>query len=111
MSKRGVYAVLVGSMSINTLLVLDQPSYLFNCSVLSLTAFLVNVSTGLAFLFFPLIGLLADVCFTRYQVMKTSFAILSTTGIFFSHSLVRYTCRSCVRCDLAQKHLKLCSGY
>ena len=71
MSKRGVYVVLVGCVSINVLLTLDQPNYLF-------TSIFDTVIIGLALLFFPLIGFLADVCFTRYQMIKASFAILST---------------------------------
>ena len=48
-----------------------------------MSVIVVNVTIGVTLLFFPLIGLLADVCFTRYQVIKASFAVLSTTLIIF----------------------------
>ena len=82
MPKRGVYAVLVGCVLINLLFTLDQPSYLFNSSSPKFTITIVNVAVGFALLFFPLIGLLADVHFTRYRMIKASFVILSTTCIF-----------------------------
>ena len=81
--KRGVYAVLVGCLLINVLVSLDQPYYLFTYNSPKLSNVVVNINIGLALLFFPLIRVLADVCYTRYQLMKTSFAILSTTLIFF----------------------------
>ena len=83
MSKTGVYAVLVGCVLINVLFTLDQPSYLYNNHFPDSAVIIVNVTIGLALLFFPLIGFLADVRFTRYQMMKASFAILSTTLILF----------------------------
>ena len=83
MAKRGVYVVLVGCVLINVLFTLDQPTYVFNSNFLALSVITINVSIGLALLSFPLIGLLADVRFTRYQMMKTSFAILSMTIILF----------------------------
>ena len=82
MPKRGVYAVLVGCVLINLLFTLDQPSYLFNSNYPKFTITIVNVAVGFALLFFPLIGLLADVHFTRYRMIKASFVILSTTCIF-----------------------------
>ena len=81
MSKRRVYAVLVGCALVNVLFTLDQPSYLINNDAPISLVVSVNVNVGFALLFFPLMGLLADVCFTRYQMMKTCFIILSTTLI------------------------------
>ena len=81
MSKRGVYAVFVGCVLINLVLKLDQPRYVLNNIAPRLSVIVVNVTIGLALLFFPLIGLLADVCSTRYQMIRASFAVLSTTLI------------------------------
>ena len=58
-------------------LTLDKPSYLFRGVV-------GNINIRIALLFFPLIGFLADVCFTRYRMIQSSFAILSTTLILYS---------------------------
>ena len=66
MAKRGVYAVLVGCLFINGLFTLDQPSYLLNCIFGAMNISVYNVSIGFALLFFPLIGFVADVHFTRY---------------------------------------------
>ena len=90
MSKRGVYAVLVGCVLINVLFTLDQPSYLINNDAPYFLVVIVNVDIGFALLFFPLIGLLADVCFTRYQMIKASFVILSTTLITFIIEMIVY---------------------
>ena len=70
MAKRGAYAVLVGCHFINGLFTLDQPSYLFNTAFPVLKAIVLNVGIGFALLFFPLIGLVANVCFTRYRCGK-----------------------------------------
>ena len=80
MANRGVYAVLVGCLSISVF-TLDQPSYLIN--ILTHMVCALNVSIGVSLLLFPVIGLLADVCFTRYRMMQSSLVILSAILALF----------------------------
>ena len=74
MAKIGVYAILVGCLFVNGLFTQDQPSYFCNADVQTIDNFF-NVSIGFALLFLPLIGLVADVYFTRYRMIQASFAL------------------------------------
>ena len=89
-------------MLINILFTLDQPNYLFYSSYSSFSCLIINVTIGFTHLLFPLTGLLAYVSFKRYEMMKQSFAILSTKLIIFftSESIIRF----CLMSSWAKAH-------
>ena len=87
MAKKGVYAVLVGCLFVNGLFTLDQPSYLLNSNLCIVNANAFIVGIGVAPMLFPLIAVVADVCFiadcpSGFQWNDTSIlAIVSITLI------------------------------
>ena len=57
-----------------------QKQYLYNEQVTS-SRITVSISQGLMFLVYPLLGYLADVCLTRYRIIKWSFLVNFGGGI------------------------------
>ena len=74
--------VIINCLVIHSLVALDVPSYIINCNDQLSRVITGNVSVGLSLLLFPVFGLMADVCFTRYQMIQLSLIMLVACGIF-----------------------------
>ena len=81
MANKGALTVIISCLLIHFLFALDIPSYVINtASPVSLQVG-TNVGFGISLLLFPVFGLLADVCFTRYRMIQAALAILVIVGI------------------------------
>ena len=66
MANKGAFTVIVSCLLIHVLFALDMPSYWINSQHPFQTIVAQNVGLGVSLLLFPVFGLLADMCFTRY---------------------------------------------
>ena len=82
MANRGSFCC-PGRLSFHSVFTLDQPSYLINNFIPVYTVCGINVTIGVSLLLFPVIGLLADVCFTTYRMMQVSFVSSAAMLILF----------------------------
>ena len=78
MSLKGCVVIVICSILVQFLDLRKQ--YLYNENVAS-SRIAVSISQGLMFLVYPLLGYLADVCLTRYRIIKWSFLVNLGGGI------------------------------
>ena len=78
MSLKGCVLIVICSILVQFFDVRKQ--YLYH-ELITSSRIAVSVSQGLVFLVYPLLGYLADVCLTRYRIIKWSFLVNLGGGI------------------------------
>ena len=77
MDNRGAFTVIINCLLVHIMFALDIPSYIVNTQTIDSIMFALNGGFGVSLLLFPLLGFLADVYVTRYQMIQKSFLFLA----------------------------------
>ena len=90
MGYKAAAVILVNSFLIHIFIVFDNQAYLVNDYPYSSDQAAINIAIGIALLLFPMFGLVADVCLTRYKMIQVALFILAGILIFIMIYLLSY---------------------